>query len=102
MEPQRSQRGIAATKIQTPDLRLQTEKRTTEDTESSTQRVLKSWEKEEQKFFLNRNSRYGTLVVQRKTLRPPKELIVKSRLRTSDFLLRVRCCLRSGILRSEE
>jgi hypothetical protein len=63
MEPQRSQRGIAATKIQTPDLRLQTEKRTTEDTESSTQRAqrfLKSWEKEKQKFFPNRNSRYGT------------------------------------------
>jgi hypothetical protein len=33
-KPQRSQRGVAATKIQTPDTRLQTEKRTTEETES--------------------------------------------------------------------
>jgi hypothetical protein len=43
---QRPQRGVAATKIQTPDLRLQTEKRTAEDTESETQRAqrfLKSW-----------------------------------------------------------
>jgi hypothetical protein len=44
-----------------------------EDTESETQRAqrfLKSWEKEKQKFFLNRNSGCGTFVVQRKTLRP--------------------------------
>jgi hypothetical protein len=89
MKPQKTQRGVAATKIQTPDTRLQTEKRTTEDTESETQRAerfLKSWEKEKEKFFLNKNSRYGTLVVQRKTRVRKKALAVNPRLfRNSDF-----------------